>query len=134
MPRTAHKDETPRSRCPVSGALDLIGDRWTLLVVRDLFWGKARFGEFEASPEGIPTNILAARLQKLERAGLVGRKLYQDNPPRYSYFLTPKGRSLGPVLSCLVTWGKRNIPGTRTLDELARAQRSTRAERSASAA
>jgi DNA-binding HxlR family transcriptional regulator len=122
MPRPLPKEEPPRSPCPVAGALDLVGDRWTLLVVRDLFWGKTRFGEFEASPEGIPTNILAARLQKLERAGLIGRRAYQDNPPRYAYFLTPKGRSLGPVLAGLVTWGKRHIPGTKTLAEQERAK------------
>jgi DNA-binding HxlR family transcriptional regulator len=125
MPRTPAKDEPPRSPCPVAGTLDLIGDRWSLLVIRDLFWGKTRFGEFEASPEGIPTNILAARLQKLERAGLVGRRPYQDNPPRYSYFLTPKGKSLGPVLRGMVAWGKRNIPGTMTLAEQTRKARTS---------
>jgi DNA-binding HxlR family transcriptional regulator len=119
MATSPPKDPPPRSPCPIAGSLDLIGDRWTLLVVRDLFWGKTRYGEFVASPEGIPTNILAARLQRLERAGLVSRKRYQDNPPRFAYALTRKGRSLGPVLSGLAAWGKRNIPGTKTRDELA---------------
>jgi DNA-binding HxlR family transcriptional regulator len=109
----------PRSPCPVAGTLDIIGDRWTLLVVRDLVWGKARFGEFAASPEKIPTNLLSDRLQRLESAGLVERRAYQDNPPRYEYALTPKGRSLKPVLSNLASWGKRNVPGTLTRDEVA---------------
>src|SRR5256885_15547057 len=71
MPRTrrASSRSTPRSPCPVACSLDLLGDRWTLLVVRDLFWGKTKYGEFLASPEGIPTNILADRLQRLEVAG-----------------------------------------------------------------
>src|SRR5271168_4961621 len=85
MSKSGPTKTSPRSPCPVACSLDLFGDRWTLLVIRDLFWGKTRFGEFEASPEGIPTNILAERLQRLEAAGLVGRKAYQSNPPRYAY-------------------------------------------------
>lgn len=118
MPRSRNENAAlPRSPCPISGSLDLIGDRWTLLVVRDLFWGKRRYGEFQVSPEGIPTNILADRLARLERSGIVTRKPYQKNPPRFEYKLTRKGRDLGPVLAALVSWGKRHIPGTRTLDE-----------------
>lgn len=117
MPKKTVSLARPRSSCPIAGTLDLIGDRWTLLLVRDLFVGKTRFGEFEASPEGMPTNILAARLARLTRAGLVARKRYQDNPPRFSYTLTRKGRSLGPVLSSIVDWGKANIPGSMTLKE-----------------
>lgn len=113
-----------RSPCPIAGSLDLIGDRWTLLVIRDLFWGKTRYGEFVASPEGIPTNILADRLARLEGAGLVKSTLYQHNPPRKAYELTPKGAELKPVLMALVKWGRRHIPGTRTRDEIeAAAQR-----------
>lgn len=117
----------PRSRCPVAGSLDLLGDRWTLLVVRDLFLGKRRYGEFLASPERIPTNILADRLSRLERAGIVTRRPYQDNPPRHAYALTLKGRSLGAVLKALVAWGKRHIPGSRTLGEARRARGGGRA-------
>jgi DNA-binding HxlR family transcriptional regulator len=102
----------------LAGSLDLLGDRWTLLVVRDLFRGKQRFGEFQASPEGIPTNLLADRLVRLERAGVITRNLYRDNPPRHSYSLTVKGKRLGPILVALVDWGKRHIPGTRTMDEV----------------
>ncbi len=123
------KPSLRRSPCPVSGCLDLIGDRWTLLVVRDLFWGKRRYGEFQASPEGIPTNLLADRLERLGAAGIVARRPYQRNPPRYGYTLTRKGRDLGPVLSALVAWGKRHIPGTRTLDEAAPVSRPSRKSR-----
>jgi len=115
---TRTKSQEPRSPCPLAGSLDLLGDRWTLLVVRDLFRGKQRFGEFQAAPERIPTNLLADRLVRLERAGVITRTLYRDNPPRHSYSLTVKGRRLGPILAALVDWGKRHIPGTRTMDEI----------------
>jgi DNA-binding HxlR family transcriptional regulator len=95
----------PRSDCPVACTLDLIGDRWTLLIVRDLLKGKHRFSEFLGSGEGIKTNILAERLKRLERAGLVERSPYQERPPRYEYHLTETGRSLGPVVKTLYAWG-----------------------------
>src|SRR6266700_6877802 len=94
-----------RSSCPVSCTLDLIGDRWTLLVIRDLVFGKSRYGEFLASPEGVPTNILADRLARLEEAGIVTRKPYQENPPRHTYALTSKGAALRPVLGAVAAWG-----------------------------
>jgi DNA-binding HxlR family transcriptional regulator len=131
MTRDRRPPNPPRSPCPIAGSLDLIGDRWTLLVIRDLFWGKVRYGEFQASPEGIPTNILAERLSRLEAAGIVTRKAYQDNPPRFEYALTRKGKELAPVLSSLVAWGKRNIPGTRTLAEAGREDVSAPSSRSA---
>jgi DNA-binding HxlR family transcriptional regulator len=106
-----------RSPCPVAASLDLIGDRWTLLVIRDLFWGKQRYGEFLESPEGIPTNLLADRLQRLEEAGVVIRAPYQQNPPRHAYTLTPKGKDLQRVLGALVDWGLRHLPGTHTLTD-----------------
>jgi DNA-binding HxlR family transcriptional regulator len=96
----------------------LLGDRWTLLVIRDLFIGKSRFGEFAASPEGIPTNILTERLARLESAAIITRTAYQQNPPRHAYALTPKGRDLRKVLLALVAWGKRHVPGTMTRDEM----------------
>jgi DNA-binding HxlR family transcriptional regulator len=113
-----------RSPCPIAASLDLIGDRWTLLVIRDLFWGKHRYGEFLESPEGIPTNILADRLARLEKAKLVRSAPYQQHPPRHAYSLTAKGRDLEPVLTSLVKWGKRHVPGTKTRDELAAAEKS----------
>ena len=102
-----------RSRCPIACALDLLGDRWTLVVVRDLLlFGKRRFTELLASGEGISTNILSERLERLEAAGLVERRPYQRHPPRDEYHLTAKGRDLFPVLRELVQWGNRHLPGT----------------------
>ena len=86
-----------RSRCPVACSLEVLGDRWTLLVIRDLFAGKTRFGEFLTSPERIPTNILAERLKRLERAGLIVSTPYSQHPPRFDYHLTERGRALGPA-------------------------------------
>ena len=103
-----------RSPCPVAAALDVLGDRWTLLVLRDLFWGKSRYGEFTASPEGIPTNILADRLVRLEECGLLSSSPYQDNPPRLEYKITKKGRELLPTLLALAKWGEKHFPGTKT--------------------
>jgi DNA-binding HxlR family transcriptional regulator len=101
-----------RSPCPIAGALDLLGDRWTLLVMRDLLlFGKRRYAELFASPESISTNILAERLERLERCGLVERRRYQDHPPRDEYHPTPRGRDLERVLRELIRWGQRHVPG-----------------------
>jgi len=100
-----------RSGCPIAGTLDLLGDKWTLLVVRDLmFYGKRRFNELQASPEGVPTNILSDRLRRLEEAGLVRKARYRKNPPRYEYLLTPMGSELISVLREIIAWGKRFLP------------------------
>jgi DNA-binding HxlR family transcriptional regulator len=101
-----------RSACAVANSLDIVGDKWSLLVVRDLLHGKRTYGELSKSPERIPTNILAERLERLEGAGILCRAPYQDHPVRYSYTLTPKGRALGEVLLAFVRWGKAHIPGT----------------------
>ncbi len=107
--------KAPRSVCPVACALDLIGDRWTLLVVRDLWCGKAHFKEFSASPEGIATNILADRLERLVGSGIAERYPSAERPGREAYRLTEKGKSLGPVLTALRDWGLRNVEGTAAL-------------------
>ena len=107
-----------RSSCPVASVLDIVGDKWTLVVVRDLFLNKHRYGDFLTSPEAIPTNILAERLKRLEAAGIVKRELYQDNPPRAEYFLTTKGADLGPVLRAMRQWGKQYIPGVAFPEKL----------------
>ena len=102
-----------RSPCPIANTLDLVGDKWTLLIARDLlFFGKRQYSEFALSPEGIPSNILADRLKRMEQAGLIGKTPYQKNPVRYAYALTPKGADLKPVLLALIEWGNRHIPGT----------------------
>lgn len=106
-----------RSPCPIASTLDLVGDKWSLLVIRDLLHGKDTYGELLDSPEGIPTNILADRLKRLQEAGIIARSAYQERPMRYAYRLTDKGAELGEVLLALVRWGKKHIPGTRTLTE-----------------
>ncbi|MDB6092644.1 MAG: putative transcriptional regulator [Verrucomicrobia bacterium] len=110
-----------RSPCAVACGLDIFGDRWTLLVVRDLLRGHRRYGEFAGSKEKIPTNLLADRLSRLETAGIVTRTPYQDNPPRYEYALTPKGDALRPIIRAIADWGAQHIPGTRRMDMAAQA-------------
>lgn len=106
-----------RSACAIANSLDLVGDKWSLLVVRDLLHGKRTYGELANSPERIPTNILADRLKRLEAAGIIVSTPYQQRPMRYAYTLTPKGSALGDVLLAFVRWGKQHIPGTMTLTE-----------------
>jgi DNA-binding HxlR family transcriptional regulator len=110
---TAVRGCEPRSPCPIANTLDILGDKWTLLVVRDLlFLGKRQYGEFIQSGEGIPTNILADRLKRLEETGLLTKEPYQSNPVRHEYHLTPKGADLFPVLKEIVRWANKHIPGT----------------------
>ena len=117
MPRLTTRPAAIKSRssCAVASTLDLVGDKWSLLVIRDLLHGRHTYGEILQSPEGIPTNILADRLARLEHAGIIASEPYQERPVRYAYSLTPKGRDLGDVVLALVRWGRKHIPGTRTL-------------------
>lgn len=101
-----------RSPCPIANTLDIIGDKWTLLVVRDLLAGKSTYSEFQSSPEKIPTNILADRLKRLIKKDIILKTPYQDRPVRYAYQLTDKGISLGPILKEMQNWGSKNIAGT----------------------
>lgn len=93
-----------RSPCPIASTLDRVGDRWTLVIVRDLALGKTRYGDLAASPEGIPTNILAARLKQMQADGLIEARPYQDRPVRLEYHLTAKGRALIPILQDICRW------------------------------
>ncbi len=100
-----------RSPCPVACTLDLVGDRWTLLLVRDLACGKSTFKEFAASPEGIATNVLADRLARLLEHGLIER--YAPPDSRHgAYRFTEKGATLVPVAEALKEWGLAHIAGT----------------------
>lgn len=103
-----------RSICPITNLLDIVGDKWTLLIVRDLFLGKTRFGEFADSAEKIPTNILADRLKRLEDLDLIKKNGYQTNPVRFEYSLTKKGQDLEPIILEMVKWGLRYVKGTKT--------------------
>ncbi len=93
--------------------LDIMGDRWTLLVIRDLFFGRSRFKDFTASPEGIPTNILSNRLERLLKHGLAERIPTEDGGKRFAYYLTEKGRSLRPILEAMRDWGLKWETNTR---------------------
>jgi DNA-binding HxlR family transcriptional regulator len=101
------EDNPYRSPCPLSKALDLVGDKWSLVIVRDMCLGKKRYGDFQSSPEGIPTNILANRLRQLEEHGIIKKQAYQDKPVRNEYLLTAKGADLLPVLQQLVLWTQK---------------------------
>lgn len=89
--------------CPVARGLSVIGDRWTILVLRDAFYGVRRFDDFQ-SGLGITRHVLASRLRKLEDAGVLERKAYMERPPRYEYRLTAAGLELAPVLTALASW------------------------------
>ena len=107
-----------RSRCPVSCILEIVGDKWTLLVVRDLLFGNHTFKELQASPEKIPSNILSDRLKRLEKSGLLRRELYQERPKRYAYYLTEKGKDLEQVMLSLIVWSNKYIPDTIKLEDI----------------
>lgn len=100
--------KTYGQRCPVAKTLELVGDRWTLLLVRDLLDGNRRFQDFQAAQRGIAPNILSDRLKLMEEHGLVTRRFYSDHPPRAEYALTAKGRELGVVIGALAAWGSRH--------------------------
>lgn len=106
--------ETFRSDCPVARALDLVGDKWTLLLIRDMDAGRQTYQAMLGAGEGIPTNILAARLKRLVAAGLVEKRAYQERPVRYEYLLTAMGRGLLPVVSALETFGAAELGGRRS--------------------
>lgn len=95
--------------CPVARTLDLIGERWTILILRDLLLhGPRRYQDFQDSLAGVAPNTLSARLKDVEANGLVVRRPYSERPPRLEYHLTEKGRSLGPVLKAVRDWGQKH--------------------------
>jgi DNA-binding HxlR family transcriptional regulator len=102
-----------RSACPVARTLDLLGDRWSLLIVRDMLFGSSKFQQFLASPENIPTNVLSSRLKMLESSGLIRATLYQRHPPRFAYTLTEKGKKLASVIRAIADWGESNFRNSR---------------------
>jgi len=103
-----------RSTCSIARALEIVGDKWTLLIVRDLMWhGRQTFQALQGSAERIPTNILAERLKRLESWGLVRREVYQQRPVRHTYHLTESGRGLEPVLLAIMAFGHERLGGGR---------------------
>jgi DNA-binding HxlR family transcriptional regulator len=93
--------------CSIAGALEVVGERWSLLIVRDVFLGLRRFDEIQANL-GIARNVLQARLRRLEEHGVLERRLYQERPPRYEYVLTESGLDLWPTMVSLMQWGDRH--------------------------
>jgi len=109
-PRTSSTSSTSSTPSTIERTLALVGDRWTILVLRAAFRGIRRFDEFCADL-GIARPILTARLRKLVGAGLMTKELYQSKPPRYEYRLTPAGIALSPTLVALVRWGDQHLAG-----------------------
>jgi len=95
--------------CPVAKSLELVGERWTLLIVRDLLGGPRRFQDFHTSLPGIAPALLSERLKAMEEHGLIARRIYTEHPPRAEYTLTDRGRELGVVIGALATWGARHL-------------------------
>jgi len=95
--------------CAIADGLDLLGERWSLLVLRELFWGNHRFGGIQEKT-GAPRDILSARLKRLTEEGLIERRQYSEKPPRSEYYLTEEGRSVQPILLAIQQWGLENRP------------------------
>lgn len=98
------KDQLPT--CPVETTLTLIGDKWKVLILRDLMPGTKRFGELRKSVGDVSQKVLTAQLRDMEKSGLVHREVYAEVPPRVEYSLTPLGRSLKPILDSMWAWGE----------------------------
>lgn len=98
-------------KCPIARSLDIVGERWTLLILRDLvMFGPRRFQDFQQRLSGASPNTISDRLKTLEDAGIIERRLYETHPPRAEYRLTDKGAALRPVLKALREWGERHAP------------------------
>ncbi len=110
--------EFKRSPCAIANVLDILGDKWSLLVIRDLYFGKTTYTELHASRENIPTNILAQRLKHLLAEGVIQKLQYQDKPVRYHYSLTQKGLDLADIMKAMLVWGNKYFPGTFTKEQI----------------
>jgi DNA-binding HxlR family transcriptional regulator len=95
--------------CAIADALAVVGERWSLLIVRELFWGEHRFADI-ARKTGAPRDVLSARLKALVEAGIIEKRPYSEHPPRAGYHLTRAGRKLSPVLSAIGQWGREHMP------------------------
>jgi DNA-binding HxlR family transcriptional regulator len=102
-----------KQRCAVAATLDIIGEPWTLLIIRDAFGGTARFEQWQ-DKLGLARNVLAARLKSLVRQGIFEQRLYCERPKRYEYLLTDKGQELRPLIVHMVDWGTRHVYGGET--------------------
>ena len=104
---TVLRSDYPDQDCSAARALEFVGERWTLLIIRDVLAGYRRFDEIQESL-GIARNVLAARLERLVAEGIFERRPYSEHPPRHEYFLTEKGLDLWPVLVAMIKWGDRH--------------------------
>lgn len=96
-------------QCPIARTLDVIGDRWTVLILREFFQqGSRRFQDLEQAFDGLTPSVLSLRLKELEASGVLESRLYSTHPPRPEYLLTPKGRALGPILKAMRKWGEEH--------------------------
>ncbi len=114
-------DELESNWCPVARAMSVIGDRWTLLILRDCFLGVTRFEDFQKSL-GVTRHILASRLKRLVETGVLEKRAYSTRPPRFDYKLTQKGKDFGPALAALRDWGKEYMPVRRQVGQDAPAE------------
>jgi DNA-binding HxlR family transcriptional regulator len=127
MPRPTKSNTERRSDCPIAGALDLLGDRWSLLILRDLvFRGFREYGQFLGADEGISTNILAERLERLTCAGIIVRHEHPTDGKKYVYRLTEKGIDLIPTLIELAVWGAKYVPDNTAPAEVIHQMRTDR--------
>lgn len=99
----------PDQICSIARSLEVVGERWTLLILRDAVFGLRRFEQFQESL-GVASNILSKRLERLCKEGLLERRVYQKRPKRHEYVLTEKGRQIGPALIMFMKWGDRHYP------------------------
>jgi DNA-binding HxlR family transcriptional regulator len=107
-----------RSNCSISCALEIVGDKWTLLIIRDIIIGKSRsFGEFRNSPEKIASNILSDRLDKMVSNGILNKKSNKENKLKFDYTLTKMGEELEPIIIAISKWGAQSIKGTISAQE-----------------
>ena len=103
------RNDYPDQICSIARSLEVVGERWSLLIVRDVMNGRRRFDELQKGL-GVARNVLAARLQRLAEEDILERRAYQRGPERYEYFLTEKGLDLWPALVALLAWGDRHSP------------------------
>ena len=103
------KEVCHKGMCPIAVVVDLVGDAWTLLIIRDLFQGPRRFGDLEVSLEGISTRTLSAKLKELETNGLVDRTSFKERPPRVEYSLTKHGVELQGIITAMKKYGMKML-------------------------
>jgi DNA-binding HxlR family transcriptional regulator len=101
--------------CPVAKSLEFLGERWTLLIVRDLLAGPRKFQDLQKSLKGVAPAVLSERLKGLEKHAIISRVFYSEHPPRAEYVLTPRGRELRTIVGALAIWGSRHLRAERAL-------------------